>query len=326
MKNPRIKIALELSRAVFLAAVIMIGIWFAPGDYHHDLAALVNKRDLLVSKTPPRVAFIGGSNLATLDSVKIERGIRSAGGMNYSVVNLGLWAGLSIERYINEIEPYLGQGDIVIICQEYAALLDKSFFNYIKSNDEANMFFFLMSPKKQLLRYATDLDLLESTRLFVRLNQLKIKTYLHAAIDGNLAHRFTGGFYRYEDDYNAHGDRNFPFRITRPLNGSGARFGEPGVEDLRYLMEFSNRARRKKIRALFLFPPFPANEYLLNKKQIDSLAHLIYEIYRLETLAGPKETIFPESCFADTVNHLRPECERSRTAMVIKKLRSRILP
>lgn len=305
---------------LLLAAAVSFLIWIVPGDYNHDLAALVNKRDLLVSKKPPRIVFIGGSNISTLDSCHIERGLNGVVNSGYSVVNLGLWGGLSMARYLEEIKPYLAPGDSVIICQEYATLLSDSYFKFIHHNDEADKFFFLMKPSHmpQVCGY----DSLYAALQFVPpLNQLKIKTYIAAFAQGDMTHHYTGGYYGYQDDYNVHGDRRFPFRIVRPLREAGARFPEPKKTRLVYLKKFLDYTRTRDIRLIFAFPPFPSGDYLANKNQINSLVRVIRDDLALDILTMPEALVYPESCFADTVNHLRPHCEKKRTSAWLEQLK-----
>jgi hypothetical protein len=153
---------------------------------------------------------------------------------------------------------------------------------------------------------------------------LKIKTYLHILIDGNFSHIFTGGFYRYADNYTLHGDRKKPFKIIRPLGEHGTRFDEPDVKRLLYLKNFARYCRSHAIRVFFSFPPFPEREYSLNKSKIDTLVHVIGDDLGIDILTMPATTVYPETCFADTVNHLQHRCEKMRTAALIKQLRTRM--
>jgi hypothetical protein len=298
-------------------------IWIIPGDYNHDLAALVNKRDLLISKNPPRVIFIGGSNLVALDSRHIELVLNESGAA-YSVVNMGLWGGLDMARYLEGIKTYCRDGDMVIICQEYATLLSGNYFRFIKRNNEADKFFFLMRPP-QISAYLGDYRLLYGAiKELILLDQLKIKTYIQALKDGAISRPCTGGYYRYREIYTPYGDRKSPFKTVRPLGESGFLFQEPKVSNLLYLKDFNDYARRRGIRVYFSFPPFPSGDYRVNRTHIDSLVHVIRDHLGLDILTMPEATVYPESCFANTVNHLLPHCEKNRTLALIEQLKKRI--
>ncbi len=308
------------SLAALFTAILSLCVWFVPGDYFHDLAALVNKRAMLESRHAPRLIFIGGSSLATLRSPEIEKAINHKSRFNRPVINLGLWGGLSIERYLDTIFPLLKPGDVVVISQEYATLLDRGYFRYIRTNEEARRFFLLMSPCPAIAAFPADRKLVDAASDITMLNQLKIKTYLALILDLNFRHRFTGGYYRYALQYNEFGDRIRPFRVTRPLNSGGARFGGPIEENLRYLKSFNKQARRRGIHVYFAFPPFPAPDYRLNHVQISDLEILLREEFGLEMLNSPRDAVYPESCFADTVNHLTPPCEVLRSNALARRL------
>lgn len=307
-----------------LAAALSLLMWFAPGDYLHDLAALVNKRNLLASRPAPRLIFIGGSSLTTMRSPDIEIAINSNTRFGRAVVNLGLWGGLSMERYLGKIIPLLKTGDIVIISQEYATLLDRNYFRFIDENEEARRFFLLMSPGTTFSHLLFEGNVIDGVSDIIILNQLKVKTYLTVILESNFRHRFTGGCYRYEDHYNAFGNRIRPFRVIRPLNAGGTRFDGPLAGNLGYLKDFNDHSRGKGIRVFFAFPPFPEPDYRLNREPISALEILLREELRLELLNSPRDVVYPESCFADSVNHLTPSCEIRRSAALIRCLRSRI--
>jgi len=306
------------------AAACAFIVWIIPGDYDHDLAALVNKRDLLISKKPPRVIFIGGSNLITLDSRRIEHLLNAKSDGVYSVVNMGLWGGLDMSRYLDEIRAYCRPGDIIIICQEYATLLSDNYFRYIENDHKADKFFFLMRPAR-IFDFHGDYSLsCGAIKDIILLDQLKIKTYLQALKDGNLTRPSTGGYYRYRDNYTPHGDRISPFAIKRPLGESGFRFPEPETSRLVYLKNFRDYALSHGVRVFFSFPPFPIEEYRLNKKHIDSLAHVVRDRLGLDLLTMPEATVYPASCFANTVNHLQQSCENKRSGALAEQLKKRI--
>ena len=85
-------------------------------------------------------------------------------------------------------------------------------------------------------------DYFEIIKIIILLNQLKIKTYLHAVIDCNMRHVITNGFYHYGRDYNSYGDRRFPFKVMRPLISSGILFQRPNMKNFMYLKNFCTYA------------------------------------------------------------------------------------
>ncbi len=110
-------------------------------------------------------------------------------------------------------------------------------------------------------------------------------------------------------------------KILHPLGETGSRFQEPKKNNLLYLKYFRTYTRTHDIRILFSFPPFLAGDYRLNNNQINSLVHVIRDDLALDILIMPEDMIYPESCFADTVNHLRPHCEKNRTMRILDQLK-----
>lgn len=318
--KPAIKILYDVVILATLLVVVSLLVWMAPGDYNHDIAALINKRALLAAAPGRRVVFIGGSNLATLNSRRIHEGLHRDKKTDFSVVNMALWAGLSIRLYLEELKPYFKPGDRLIICQEYAPLLDSDFYDFIQKNEDAKLFFFLMSPVKSFARAAYEGRYSDSIKNIILLNQLKLKTYMQQLIEGKMKHRFTGGYYRYGMEYDEYGDRKRPFKILRPLNSAGVVFGGPVEKNLSYLKEFARWAERVNIQVYIAFPPFPIREYSMNKKSIETLEAFLSDAMGLTLLDRPQDAALPEDCFADTVFHLQPKCELIRTDRLVRRL------
>ena len=223
-------------------------------------------------------------------------------------------------RYLEEIRPLLEPHDTVIICPEYAPLLDPAFYSSVQRDEEAKKFFFLMSPLKRIEESIRAGDYGEIIKTIALLNQLKIKTYLHSLINRGEGHISTGGFYRYAADYNSYGDRKFPFKLMRPLRSGGIVFQKPVMENLLYLKDFTIHAQKNNIRVSIAFPPFPEPEYRRNQQRITLLYRIIRNDLKLNLLTRPEDSVYPELYFADTVYHLNEKGENLRSQMLAEKL------
>lgn len=99
---------------LLLSAILIIGIKALPRNPDNSFYANIPKLELVKTVSQPRAIFVGGSNLGFgLNSQKLSETI----GKN--VINLGLQAGLGLKFKIDEIDPYLRRGDLVVICPEY---------------------------------------------------------------------------------------------------------------------------------------------------------------------------------------------------------------
>ncbi|GEM_PF-1809078 len=107
----------------------------------HYLLASLYKEELLQNTSSPKIIIIGGSNTVfNVDCREISRAI------GLPVVNMGLHAGLGLHFMLNEVEPYLQAGDIVLIIPEY-----DQFFNGMFDGSRITLRLVTLNPST--LRY-----------------------------------------------------------------------------------------------------------------------------------------------------------------------------
>jgi hypothetical protein len=113
------KFAVKTLLLLAAVAISMVGLarLFPPAinvieaDY---LSASVDKHHLLAGAASPKIILAGGSGIALgVDSAKIQTGLGKP------VVNMGLYAGLGIRAMLDELRPYIHEGDIIYIAPEY---------------------------------------------------------------------------------------------------------------------------------------------------------------------------------------------------------------
>lgn len=91
----------------------LIGVFYRRDLNGYD-AATIDKHALLQSQPAPRVVFVGGSNLSFgLDSTMVAEQLLC------HPVNMGLFAGLSADYLLREVESDLRSGDTVVLVLEY---------------------------------------------------------------------------------------------------------------------------------------------------------------------------------------------------------------
>jgi len=130
-------------RAGILCALIMgtsIMVYALPTPYRNDLAAILNKRDLLKNPSERRIIFLGGSGLQGLDSLMIQQRCRGC-----RVVNMGLYAGFGITKLLDTARPYLRRDDILVIIPEYSVILDSY-------DDHARKWILALDPCRNLTK------------------------------------------------------------------------------------------------------------------------------------------------------------------------------
>jgi hypothetical protein len=293
-----------------MAATLGI-VWIIPGTHSHDLATLINKDEILLSKKPPRLIFIAGSSVLSLDSSRLEREL------GIPVVNLGLWGGLNVEQYLNDIEDKFMPGDIIAITQEYGISLDPEFQKYIYENEESKRFLFLLSPRKHIKMYLMQRDYILILKYVVELSQIKVRTLIRNVLTINYSIICKNGLPDYKYDFNEHGDRRHPFLTIRPLNSTGKKYKFIVSKNQIYFNDIYRRLSKRGIKMFFYFSHLPVEEFNLNRKYIDQYYEMMKKKLELPIINRPEDFALPRSCFADTIYHLNPDGEKMRTDKMI---------
>jgi len=309
------KLSINVLISILLMSVTLTLVWIAPGTYPHDLAALVNKREMLKSKKSPRLIFIGGSSQLSLNSPLIEKEL------NYSVANMSLFGGLGTMEYLEEIKPYLEPGDVVVVTMEYATVLDKQYFQFIHTNEESKKFFFLMSPGRHTLEYIKNKEYFDLFKKVFVLSQIKARSYLRNLTTGNFSHIFDNGFPNYNIEFNENGDRVAPYLIFRPLGNRETKLNYPEETSLAFLNDFSDYASSRKAKIVFYFSHFPKEQYKTNEKYINAFYDMMKKLLKFPMLNKPSDFMYPEDYFADTIYHLNEKGEKIRSAELIRMLK-----
>ncbi len=305
MKNIVLK-ACSLVIAVLLTVILLFA---APGTYEHPLATIVNKVNLIRSTSPPRIIFVGGSEvLVGINSEMIHRRFGRA------VVNMAVYGGFGISDMLHLIEPHVGKGDIIVIIPEYGVL--KGDFD---SDDFSNKWIFLQSPK-----YAFEKIYCLNGKLEFLVGD--ISDLLQCKIEGMWGELWKGknpfidGAAAYARRSNRFGDlmKNWEFVPAEKLAGRGRLLRPDPIKPviIRTLNDFYFAAAKRDAAVYLSFSGFPVGEYELNRAVIESMADQLRKSLRFPVLGSPADTIFPYEYFSNTIYHLRFEGRDRRTAIL----------
>ncbi len=311
-----------LKKGTALACLVImtaLAIFLMPVPYSDNLASIVNKRDLLKDGLPDRIVFVGGSGLFDgLDSGLIE------GRLHRPVVNMGLYAGFGITPLLREIAPYLRPGDTVVIVPEYGVVFDS--YDY-----PARKWIFALAPARNFsLLYGTGEA---GTRVFmidmIGLLRSKLQA-LPKAVRETFRTRSAGslvgeGYAYYRKYFNRYGDSLRTMRASSP--GMIEQMGADLFADARYrdqsfsaVSAFCRDAGRKGVETYFFFPAYPAGEY---RRQQDGMRRYEARLRReldCNVLGTPRDFLYPDRYFTNTVNHVNNEARRMRTEKLLSYL------
>ncbi len=312
-----------LLKGSLLAALVlglMLAVFLLPLPYNHDLAAILNQRDMMKQEQRGRIIFVGGSGLySALDSGMIEARL------GRPVVNMGLYAGFGMTAILAEIRPYLREDDIVVMVPEYGMVFD----HYL---DDSRKWIFALDPSKNLAPlYGSASNPLKALATdFIGLVRYKFEALPHAvreAVRTRSAGVFTsGGYVHYRDHYDAWGDsfRIFPAAVSPETikQRNENYFDMPGYrnQSLSAINEFCRGTFARGVRTFFVFPAYPEEEYRQFRDGLRQWEQRLRGELQCPILGRPENFLYPYRMFTDTIHHLGMEGRKRRTESLIALL------
>ena len=309
---------------VALVAGTMIAIFLVPLPYNHDLAAIMNKRDLLKDGLRNRVIFVGGSGIySALDSELIEHRL------GRPVRNVGLWAGFGITAVLREIQEYLRPGDVVVLVPEYGMIYDDHL-------DASRKWIFTLSPIRNFAAlYGGSLAGVRNFALdFISLIRYKVEAIPYAAREAMRLHDpgiFTaGGYVDYRKFFNAYGDsyRIFPAAASPDRiahrNENYFSLATYRGQSLANVNEFCRDERSHGVETLLVFPAYPREEYEQFQGGLRQYEKRLRAELACPILGGPQDFLYPYRLFTDTIHHLGIEGKRRRSERLAELLEQKL--
>ena len=255
-----------------------------------------------------RIIFLGGSNLAFgLDSELIEKSLENILNTDITVINMGLHAGIGLNRLINQILPYLREQDIVILVPEYG-----QFSKQI--NGFGTAWFLerdilhtplLKMRKRGFLTFPTEfLSYLKET----------FKKPVGGTTDTASAYR--------RDAFNSYGDLigHLSLSHDEPITPFTA-IPEYDIRSIKAFMRYVKLMQNKNVTILFSYPCFQEQSFYNNENIIEETDKFLrkrnpYIIF----LGEPRKYIVNDSLLYDTPFHLNADGREKRTLLVIEDL------
>jgi hypothetical protein len=316
-----------LLKSALLASLVVltcVALFLSPLPYNHELAAIINKRDLLKQGGGGRIIFVGGSGLYDgLDS----RAVQNALGRR--VVNVGLYGGFGISPVLREIEPLIRKDDTVVLVPEYSVLFETH-------REETRKWLFALSPFHSSLRlYGSGPSgavlFLEDFFSLLRAKVLAVPKLFRLLVRPGAAAGVSpwNGYVLYGDRFDAFGDSRKPFKKVPAdkIEGRGMPIGVETVnQGYQQVNGFSRTISARGGRVFFVFPAYPREEFLLNREAVKQYERSLRAGLDMQVLGRPEDFLFPLDRFTNTVNHLTAEGKQARTKTLIRLLEERLTP
>jgi hypothetical protein len=312
------KLLIKAAALALLVLATAATVFLLPIPYSDNLAAVVNKRDLLKDGQRDRIIFVGGSGLFDgLDSALVEQRLRRP------VVNMGLYAGFAITPLLREITPHLRSGDVVVIVPEYSVVFDALDF-------QARKWVFALAPARNLrlyeegpnraLAFVTDMVGLLRSKL-----QALPKAVREVVRTRRLAPLVGEGYAYYGKYFNQYGDSLRTMRAAVPgvIEQAGVDlFSDAAYRDQSFasVNAFCREARGMGVQTLFFFPAYPEEEYRRQEEGMPRYEARLRKELGCAILGTPQDFLYPFGYFTNTVNHINNEARRIRTEKVLSYL------
>ena len=275
------------------------------------MAATLDKHERLSSISPPRIIFVGGSNLAFgIRSDMVERD------MGAPVVNMGLQVGLGLDFILNEVEERIGRGDIIIISPEY-----ELFNDWFQGQILINLLMF----RPESIRYCQKTKLL---RAFLYEGHL----FVSEKVDFNVCKLSGGncfpsppymrtGFNRWGDMTLHYGMPSAKIPMIETLPAFNHRKIEVAVEKIAL---FARSCVEKGARVFFSYPCVPADYLEAARNNVRLIESSLKSSPGLIILGRPEDYVFARPLFYNSVYHLTMEGARERTVLIESRLREKL--
>ena len=290
-----------MSVLIFTTLIIIILI---PPNENSYLAEIKEKDKLLSSVESPRIILAGGSNLAFgIDSKKIEFEI------GLPVINMGLHGGMGLKFILDNIKPYIGKDDILIISSSYSQFYNDNFYG---GGALAEVLNFVPEEIKNL-------NVKQRKNIFLEFPKF-IKWKIISIIQRILKRK--GEVYS-KGAFNEYGD------VIAHLNLESKDISKKSIlnnckkinyESFKYLSNFVKYAENNDTKVYLSFPCIPQTQYMKSINKIEE----IYEIFqenKFNIISTPNQYVFPDNFFFDTVYHLNKKGRNIRTEIIIKDIK-----
>ncbi|MDR1288572.1 MAG: hypothetical protein LBK08_13280 [Treponema sp.] len=230
-------------------------------------------------------------------------------------VNMGLYADGSFKMYMDNVLPYLGDGDAVFLCPEY---------EYYSSG------FDKISDGSIDLVYMSGAAVFKNTSMFYKIKAAPetlisgwrhlgniIKYHAAASADKNYKNVFLGDYRRdYSDAYGDYkGIKNIP-------NKSFEKRHFVVYDDRMFLSELDKYAGnlvKNNIGVYLLFPPGTGFLFEISALEIEKIYSAVLLLKNITPLFHPGDVLYTDDNFFDTFYHLNYDAAIQYTRYIISR-------
>jgi hypothetical protein len=294
MKNPSYLFIAKVLIFPFLFLITFILIFIHPTSF------IYAKHDRLAFIQEPKLVFTGGSNaIYGIDSEMIEKSI------HMPVVDYAVRAGTPVSFYINEISPFVKNGDIIVFVLEYSyysGLMDDTSISRIIGTYPQGILHLPIKCIPKIPKYIPIVfqsgyaKLLKGTILDIPVN-----TYNKWGDELGLL------YYHQDLVEDPEMSKFFPLE----------HISKSTISELNRFNEF---AAKKGAKVIIMYPSMYKKTYLLGTKNVIDLDKYLRSHINFPILGTPERFTFEREYISNTVYHLNIKGRKIRTDLMIEDL------
>ncbi len=309
----------SLLMVALVTALVAAFVLIVPDGNDYALATL-DKHERLGSIEGRKMVFVGGSNLAFgLDSEMVEREL----GMG--VVNMGMNAFLGLRFFIDEVEPQLESGDVLVVALETVGYLQGQEFDAIDGAGLDHLAMVKARPgsMRALKSVRQWRRLMASLPYAAQAKALRLIESSLLATTGRLPERHPILLIETRDGFNRWGDLvshlDRPWELERHEGADLAGFALD-ERVFRHLAETRDRLATRGVELLVIPTPIPKSYYRSQEQTIELIAKRLDETVGPGLLIAPSDMVFEDHLFYDDIYHLGRSGRQQRTERLIEPL------
>jgi hypothetical protein len=260
----------------------------------------------------PKVVFLGGSNvLFGIDSKQFARQAK------HSALNFGCAAGMGPELILDLVDPYLIKGDLVVLHWEYGQYL------FTRSGQVNLTYLNLLSgPQRHFVEQLPWKDR-QALALSISFSHVRqgIETYLNPYVDSEI--------YRCNwvldecGNIRSNQGGSIPQGVKRDPLRTLIHEIEITEDATEIFSDFVHRCNERGVRVIASWPNLYAHQAYDGNPIVQENFHVIKEFWEslgVPVVGDPREAMFKEEFFHDTVYHLNSKGVALRTEKLVEEL------
>lgn len=279
--------------SIFIIVINSVNISTNLDPQTNYMGAIIDKHKTAINIKPPKIVFLGGSNVAFgIDTETLESKLKMP------TVNLGLHAGLGYSFMFQQLKSVLHDNDVVFLIPEYF-IGEEGNYKLKKNTQEI----FVESNQFKFFSFYDELlYLFENT---------------HRKLVNKPPYQIDEKEDYYRRGFNNHGDVIFHLnRNSKPHLSDTGSFEYAYWDGIAALNELYAEESKKNVKFVYMFPAYPKTYYLKNR---DAIEHLYVDLrtnLKFKILGEPKSFVFDDSLFYDTAYHLNKSGRAKRTQII----------